>query len=195
MSIAMEMSERIARIMDGKVKEVEDRVEKLKKEKDKLANNFKKMDKGDARENGDLDEALKAMASNSAALYAELNQLSNFREIEDLNRYNSTGMIVNYATVYLRWQEKSREPEEGIFRIYPGDISYPELGKISNKEFSPEESSRRKEAGVNLKKEAIFGVISENSIVAKNFMLKSIDDIPKEGLKINGVVYKVMEVY
>lgn len=195
MGIAITMSSKIASIMDSKVKEVEDKVAKLKHEKDKLASNFKKMDKGDARENGDLDEALKAMASNSAALYAELNQLSNFREIEDLSRYNSTGMIVNYSTVYLRWQEKSKEPEEGVFRIYPGDISYPELGKISNKDFNPEENSRRKEAKVNLKREAIYGVISENSTVAKNFMLKSMEDIPEEGLKINGVTYKVMEVY
>ena len=195
MSIAMVVSKKIENIMKDKYAEIENKVQELKDKKEKLANIYKHMDKSDARENGDLDEALKAMASNAAALYAALDSLNNFKRIENLSRYNSTGMVVIYSTVYLRWKDKTKEWEEGIFRIYPGDISFPELGVVGNSDFTAAENHKKAEDGIDPNREVMFGAISENSPVAVNLRLKSMEDIPTEGLRINGVQYKVMEVY
>ncbi len=81
---------------------------------------------GDARENAMLENAIAHIHSVNAKISSYQKQLAQFREIEDVSNYNSVGFIVPYSTVRLEVNG-----QEMIYRIYPDDVSFVDIGVIA----------------------------------------------------------------
>lgn len=87
----------------------------------RTANSF-----GDRRENAMLDAAIESMSIINSKILNNEARLKQMEVMDDLSTYNSVGIVVLYSTVRLEC-----EGQEYIYKIYPGKLSYVDIGIIS----------------------------------------------------------------
>lgn len=78
---------------------------------------------GDRRENAMLDAAVEQMKVVNSKIIINEKIIKQMSTVEDLSRYNSVGIVVLYSTVRF-----TCDGEEYIYKIYPGDLSYIDIG-------------------------------------------------------------------
>lgn len=87
----------------------------------RTANSF-----GDRRENAMLDAAIETMSIVNSKILNNEARLKQMEVMDDLSNYNSVGIVVLYSTVRLVC-----DGQEFIYKIYPGKLSYVDIGIIS----------------------------------------------------------------
>lgn len=127
----------------------QERRKKLSKDKEDCYARYREANTGDRSENAPLEEAIRNMKEVNVSIRSCENKISRLRNIEDLSfrekihdeesegykglrRYNSTGIVSIYSTIrVLKEGVNGEQEEEFIFRIYPDNISNPDIGVIA----------------------------------------------------------------
>lgn len=121
---------------------------KLARDKDKCYDDYKRANTGDRAENAPLEEAIREMKKVNVDIRVCENNIVRLRNVEDLSfiekigevdanrklrKYNSTGVISIYSTIRVikKATNEMENEEEFIFRIYPDNISDPDIGVIA----------------------------------------------------------------
>lgn len=83
---------------------------------------------GDRRENAMLDAAVEQMKIVNSKIIINEQRIKQMETVDDLSLYNSVGIVVLYSTVRF-----SCDGEEFIYKIYPGELSYIDIGIMAEK--------------------------------------------------------------
>ena len=165
----------IDRFITDSITKLEEESIELFKDKERLAEKYRNTPKEDARENGVLDALQNDIASNNMKLSINANKLSKLQSSKNGKQYNSVGICLPYATILI--EEQSESKFTGAYRIMPGDISYPDIGKVKlgSKEIS-------------------YGIMSELAPVSMAAMTLG----KGETITIGGtkqIKYKIIDIY
>lgn len=99
---------------------------RLAEKRESYIEDYKEANTGDRSENAPLEEAIRNLKDVNSAISINDAQLRNFEKLEDVDKYNSVGIVLPYSTVRL-----SSDGEEFIFRIYPPGMSFVDIGAIA----------------------------------------------------------------
>lgn len=126
MSNLKESADQIANKLEARRLELLQLKEKLAQQRDECYEEYRMANTGDRSENAPLEAAIRHMQENNAAIIANDTQLKQMDAVADLERYNSVGIVVLYSTVRL-----TVEGKELIYRIYPEDVSFVDIGVMA----------------------------------------------------------------